>query len=410
MKKRTLKIMAIAMVFALIFAFAAIPASAAYNPVAGTSTTFNKYLILDSTAKVPDVTFTYTITPGTAIPARAANGEDKGTVEILAGLTTETAPVVGNAAFTGNGNEPDIPVTTLIDGVAQEDGKGHVNKTVEIDFSGISFPEPGIYRYVLTENESNYKGITYDITNNNSKTRYLDVYVIDTDGTLSISNYVLRKAATEIEPNNTAGSNAYSGSTEKSVGFVNTFASANLEFGKEVTGNQGSKDKYFEFTLSVTNAQPNTVYHITRNADETITANAATNSSYNGKQNLDSFTTDATGNATVKYYLHDGQYITVKDLPSGAEYTVTEEKEDYIMTAGIAESVAKFGNNIHNGLTAGTITDENVYTGFTNERNGIVPAGVLLTIAPFAIGLLLFGALAVFFIARKKRREGEDEE
>ena len=54
------------------------------------------------------------------------------------------------------------------------------------------------------------------------------------------------------------------------------------------------------------------------------------------------------------------------------------------------------------------MTDANVYTGFTNERNGIVPTGVLLTVAPFAIGLLLFGALAIFFIARKKKKAEEE--
>ena len=406
MKTRFSKLMAIVMVFALIVAFAAIPASA-YTAIQGTSTTFNKYLILDEDAKVPDVTFTYTIAPGDAVAARApgTNGaEDKGTVAILAGIGT---PSVGSAVFKGTGTNPDVPVTTEISGVTLETGKGHVDKTVTIDFSGITFSEPGIYRYVLTEQENAYKGISYDITNNNNKTRFLDVYVNDSDGVLSVGNYVLHKTATEIEPNNTSGSNAYSG-TEKSVGFVNEFESANLEFGKEVIGNQGSKDKYFKFTLAITNAQPNTEYNLVRDADATIAANAATKTDYSGKTNPTSFTTDANGAATVEFYLHDGQYITVKDLPYGSVYSVTEDEEDYFKREGIQENVATHNSAIHTGAISGTMTDANVYTGFTNERNGIVPTGVLLTVAPFAIGLLLFGALAIFFIARKKKRAEEE--
>jgi hypothetical protein len=44
-----------------------------------------------------------------------------------------------------------------------------------------------------------------------------------------------------------------------------------------------------------------------------------------------------------------------------------------------------------------------IKTGYTNDRTGIIPTGVLLTIAPFAIGILLFGALIIFFIAKRRR-------
>ncbi len=50
-------------------------------------------------------------------------------------------------------------------------------------------------------------------------------------------------------------------------------------------------------------------------------------------------------------------------------------------------------------LTADTTVD------FTNSLSMSVPTGVLLTIAPFAVGLFLFGALAVFFVARKRQYE-----
>ena len=41
---------------------------------------------------------------------------------------------------------------------------------------------------------------------------------------------------------------------------------------------------------------------------------------------------------------------------------------------------------------------------FTNTRNGIIPTGIIMTIAPFAIGICVFGAVFIFIICRKKRR------
>ena len=63
MKTRFSKLMAIVMVFALIVAFAAIPASAAttYTPAEGGETTFSKYLIVDSDTNIPNTSFDFSI-------------------------------------------------------------------------------------------------------------------------------------------------------------------------------------------------------------------------------------------------------------------------------------------------------------------------------------------------------------
>ena len=77
MKTRFSKLMAIAMVFALIFAIAAIPASAAttYTPLQVSSSTTNhtttlkKYLVVDEDATIPNKTFNFSVAAGSAIPA-----------------------------------------------------------------------------------------------------------------------------------------------------------------------------------------------------------------------------------------------------------------------------------------------------------------------------------------------------
>lgn len=395
--KRFTKIMALLMVTALIMGIVAISASAAnYTAVAGTSTSFNKYLIVDEDAEVPAVTFRYTIAPGT--PIEPTNR----TLSVFAGVGT---PVVGTAAYAAS----DTKSTTVANGdlVTLDSGENYVKKVVNINFASVSFPEPGIYRYILTEEEiSGVTGIQYDTQKSGAatdKTRILDVYVTNNNGALAVSSYVLHDTAAAV-PDDVV-TNDDEPVADKSDGFVNEYKTSNLEFGKEVTGNQGSKDKYFDFTLTIANALPNTAYTVDiSGAEATSVANAATIAANAGQTNASTITTDANGAATVHYYLKDGQYVKVKGLPQAATYTLTENYEDYTQTAGITTPVSgKEQAYAAPASSATAIGANDVYVGFTNAKKGVIPTGVLLTIAPFAIGILLFGALIIFIIAKRRR-------
>ena len=395
--KRFTKIMAIIMATALLMSIAAISASAAnYTPQAGGTTSFNKYLIVDEDAKVPAITFEYTIAPGTAIEPTAS------TLSVFAGVGT---PVVGTAAYAAN----DTKLTAVPNGdnVTLDSGENYVKKVVNINFASVNFTEPGIYRYILTEKEiSGVTGIQYDTQKSKdatAKTRILDVYVTDNNGALTVSSYVLHDTAAAVSKK--VVENDDEPVADKSDGFVNEYKTSNLEFGKEVTGNQGSKDKYFDFTLTIANALPNTAYTVDiTGAEATSVANAATIAANAGQTNASTITTDENGGATVHYYLKDGQYIKVKGLPQAATYTLTEKYEDYTQTSGITTDVSgKTQVYAAPASTATAIGPNDVYVGFTNTKDGVIPTGVLLTIAPFAIGILLFGALIIFFIAKRRR-------
>lgn len=401
MKKRTFKIMAIAMVFALIFAFAAIPTSAAntYTPVPGTSTQFNKYLVVDQDANIPAISFNFTVAPGTPVAANTTNN----TPAVLAGVG---APTIETVTFT-DGQET-FTDTTNYSGITLNPGQKAAVQTATVNFSNVEFTEPGVYRYVITEQETTgAKAVYYDTqvgTGGTAKTRYLDVYVQNNQNDeLVVSSYVMHET-TDVVANSDSDQKA----DDKSSSFVNEIYTKDLEFGKEVTGNQGSKDKYFLFTLNITNAQAATTYSVVFDGAE-ASPEKTDATKYATMSNPNSFTTDGDGGATVNFYLKDGQYIKIPGLPEGYGYTLTEDAEDYASSATISAANGKSGTAYSDPVTGSDVAAD-IKTGFTNDRTGIIPTGVLLTVAPFAIGLLLFGALAVFFIARKKRREGEDEE
>lgn len=386
--KRFKKIMAILMVTALIMSVAAISASAenTYTPVSGTSTQFNKYLVVDSDTNIPAISFNFTVAPGTAVAATST------TPAVLAGVGT---PSIATVTFT----DGQTTSTTAPSDLTLASGKKFAVQTATVDFSGVSFTEPGVYRYVITEQETTgAKAVTYDTqaATPGSKVRYLDVYVQDVNNALVVSSYVMHETAAVV-----ANADADSKADDKSSSYVNEVSTKDLEFGKEVTGNQGSKDKYFEFELVISNAQANTTYSIDlTSAEASPVATDAT--TYSNMTNPTSFTTNGTGDATITFYLKDGQYVKIPGLPDGYGYTLTEDAEDYASSATISAENGKGGVAYSNPAT-GTNVSADIKTGFTNDRTGIIPTGVLLTIAPFAIGILLFGALIIFIIAKRRR-------
>lgn len=390
--KRFTKIMAILMVTALIMSIAAISGSAAgYTAIPGTTTSFTKDVVVDSDANIPHEIFSFTIESGTAVAA------SNNTVAIQAG-PNPTAVVVNTVEFASTDN-----TTAGTPSDSTDTTKKYAEKTVSVNFAGVTFNEPGIYRYLLKETAGTTSGMTYD-----NRTLSLDVYVIDNNGVLEVNKYVLHEGQGTISSNSTSGSD---GADVKVDGFVNTAASHEIEFGKEVIGNQGSKDKYFAVKIQLTPVNGNIIDDastfpvIMTAAEKQPTPSAATSASYTAalmaeKNNVD-YLTGGQLKGGHTFYLKDGQYIKVQGLPAGVTYSVTETPEDYTQTNGITTQVSG-KTDAYSDPNSGTLTGD-VKTGYTNEKNGVIPTGVLLTIAPFAIGILLFGAVIIFFIARRRR-------
>lgn len=409
--KRFKNIMAILMVTALILSIAAISANAAttYTGVVGSTTTFSKYLIVDEDTNIPNVTFDFSIAAiETGKPATSSTMA----VYAPASAGVTGTPTISDPVFTS-----DTATTPTNDTVLSEDegkltldsGKKYASKTVTVDFSSVTFPEPGIYRYVVTEAAAS-GAYTHDTQNTGgtSLTRYLDVYVTDNNGTLEVSSYVLHKDDSTV----TAGANSGSGDvasdgtavTDKSASYVNEYATKDLAFSKKVDGNQASKDKYFQYTVTVTGLTATDVFTVNLdNADASPAGNSAT--TYTSMSNPASVT-GAELAAGVNFYLQHGQSIKILGLPTTAGYTVTEAEEDYSKTANNDLVAVAAQNEVpaktYNDSNTGTMDDDK-YVGYTNTKDGVIPTGVLVTIAPFAIGILLFGALIIFFIAKRKR-------
>lgn len=413
--KRFKKLMAIIMVTALIMTVAAISASAATNYTDLTvssstpnySTTLKKYLVVDENATIPNKTFNFSVAAGSAIEATST------TVAVIPGpvvtnaQSAVTAPTITQTtAFAPN----DTTFTSVQSGdtsVSLSSGQKYAKQNVVVNLDGVTFDEPGVYRYVLTEETQ-----TSPYSNTSSNPLYLDVYIVNDSGTnLKIEGYVLHSDNNAPASNATAGTAETSGNT-KADGFENEYDTKNITVSKTVRGNQASKDKYFKFTVSISNAIAGDKYVVSYaddsnastadgNADTSITANpnAATTVINENVTQPTELTVGSNGTVSQIFYLQDGQSIVIRGLGKGVTYTVTEAPEDYKPTLNISDTNATISDVVN---ATGNLND-NVTAAYTNTREGVIPTGVLLTIAPFAIGILLFGALIIFIIAKRRR-------
>lgn len=429
MKKNLLPKMGMtALMAATAFAGVGTPVLAAAGTNYGTTiegtktTTFDKFLVMDKQANVPNATFTYAVTAGNAKAYDVAGKK----FQVLAGVDADKITMAGvggtaEAAAAANtivfrqGDGSDTHDTTKDDYVKDlAAGKKYALKTATLDFSKVQFTEPGVYRYIITES-----GTNQGITNDADLTRVLDVYVndasADVDGTftkkLTIAGYVLHSNVDD-EPDVSAGENF--GSTgaytdKKSQGFTNSYDTSDLTLRKQVTGNQASRDKYFEFTLNIDKAQPNTKYDVViDDADATSKTNAATIEANAGKANVTSITTDGAGKATQKFYLQHGQQVTVQGLAKDTTYAVTENTEDYKSTANTKDTpVVDTKADTEAAPVDGTIVSTDLTTGFLNTRDGVIPTGVIMAVAPFAVVTLLGGAGVVTMMMKKNKKEDE---
>lgn len=412
MKKRTIaKTGATMLTMAMLLNGTTVFAAAnTYEGVTGGAVNIEKYLVVKSTAAVPNITFNFTIAgkAGTNASATVADG-----VQVFAGNDANRVtgvPTIGTAVFTNNDAKYDtaqelvstgIQVTTgTKDPVTLAAGQSYAKHDVSVDFTGVTFKEPGIYRYEITETAD----ATGTITNDTDTTRIMDVYVIDDEGVLKVQGYVLHKNDGVVKQDGTSA-------TGKAEGYVNKMDARDVKVEKTVTGNQASHDEYFKITLKIEKALPNTTYTVDlTNADATTTTNGANTTAHTNEATI---TTDADGKATVDYWLQHGQSIIVRSMNIDATYEMNEDKtamnnEGYVATITSTDTADTIANGDYkvSGKIEKTDNDQ-IDISFSNKRSGVIPTGVIMTVAPFAAVTLLGAAGMVTIKMRKKEDDAE---
>ena len=311
---------------------------------------FTKTLNMENAdgASVPNVTFTYDIKAGDGVKATDT------TPEILKGVGT---PSIGTAKYGPTGEDANLV------------------KTVNVDFSDITFEKPGIYRYVITENTTG----NADITNDSNATRYLDVYVVNGENDrYEIADFQLLSEA--VRPN--SGTGVYDGNA-KSDGYTNTYTTYELSLDKVVTGTMGDKGKEFEFTIEFEGP-----------ANATFKYNETpVDLGEDGKASVAGIKLADTTNPAV-----------IKGIPSTVKYTITEKIN---ANEGYTTSYTVNGENETKGTTISVQTMGKINNAVvcTNVKDAVTPTGIVMNIAPYVLMVVVAAVLAIVFLRKRNTFE-----
>lgn len=349
MKKRTVgRVSAMAMASAMIVSVAAVNVGAA--PIIGdgktdiTSVPVGKTVTTDGYSYAPSTTFTFHVETG------AAQDDFEGNVVyagVAGGLTAGTG-----ATFSSDG-------ATLAEAYT---GTGSLN----VDSS--KFAEPGVYHYIVTENQTPaHPGVTY------SQESY-DVYVYvyaDDDGTnLYVGHVVSVKDGDKAD-----------------LEFTNDYETKlhDLTIEKIVTGNQKNYNKEFSFTVKIDGDADGEYFYMTVDGVKYATL---------------------TEGVSKTFTLKHGQIAKIYGLSDGDDYTVTEadyKSSGYKTTITGADTTETASNG--QMLTAkGDVADGDDNVVFENNKNATSPTGIARAYTPYALVMAAASALGVLFF-RKKREE-----
>ena len=437
---------------------AAMPLSAyadtVYTTIEGAKvTSFDKYLVMESDAVVPSAGFSFTISSGeavaaaadgTSLPVFAGVGKPKFVLKDADGAANDNDGTARSAVVNFSAEDTDKPTVTI----AEKD-KGtiktvrfktpsnttdekYAQKKIQVDFSEVKFTEPGIYRYIITEQNEGANQAS-GVSNDTDNTRVLDVVVADSSagGTnkLEITNYLLHDNASDTPKKGTGDASGTATIANKSTGFTNNYETYDLEFSKAVSGNQGSRDKYFKFDISVSDAKGAEITVSGQGTTFLANPQKSTSTSYteadmNEANAVDGdadregqqLKADADGNITASFYIKHGQSVKLLGIPAGAKYTVTEAQEDYTPSISVTESVAStsgYTADVATNADGNGISDEttgiqgNTAAAFTNTREGTIPTGIFsnMGLSIIVIAVAAAGAAVSLIIIKKKKSE-----
>ena len=254
-------------------------------------------------------------------------------------------------------------------------------KSADITVALPAYTVPGTYSYTITENDTNKAGVTY-----NTNTMYVVVTVENkvVDNSIVVGQYVISGIAVH--------SGAADG--EKIDKFNNNYDSGTLGISKTVTGNLGDTNKVWNFTVTLTAPEGDTV-----NAPITIAAGSTYESLKESEAEVPTtgIAANWTGTKELALQLKHGQTITFENLPAGVTYTVVEKEanqDGYTTTETFSDTEKKI---------AGDDTDT---VSYVNDKTSTVDTGINMTTLPYVlIAALAIAGAAIMMIRRRRAIE-----
>lgn len=241
-----------------------------------------------------------------------------------------------------------------------------------------SYTEVGTYHYTLSEVAGSGQGVTYT-----SDTIGVSVLVTYDYEDADKDGYCMT-AEVGITMNN----------GKKNDTFSNNYDVGSLAISKEVTGNMGDRNKYFDVTVAFTAETGKTV------------ESAITVSGGSSNDNPTTVAGNWTGTKTVNIKLKDGDTLTFTDIPAGVTYEVTESdvySKDTNKNGENGYDAPKYTLSDSTKKVASADTDT---VKITNHKNTQIDTGVYMDNLPYIAALAVILCFAAVLLMRRRHTNG----
>lgn len=314
-----------------------------------------KQITKESNIYAPKTTFKFTVDPGTAVPA--SENQEAIYAGPANGVTLDKDVIASVPADSDIGNEKITVGTTKL----------NVNESV---FTKGEDAKPGIFRYVVSEVATDKDGNAYEGVAYTTEQKYFDVYVTSDDvGNLEVSSYLFVDKTDSKSKDGGVFTNDYSSRHD---------TLKDLTVKKEVTGNQGNRNKDFKFTIKVDGAAGEQYY-----------------------------VTFSDGKAPTTLVSGEAKTITLKDNETAKIFGLSETDEYTVTEASYADDGYKTTiDNVETLTTTGTITgnsDKNITV--VNDKTTNSPTGIFLHVAPYIALIGAAIASSLLFFRRKRAKD-----
>lgn len=298
--------------------------------------------------------------------------------EAIGTLSVPTSSPNIDAGDFNQGSKKQLTVT----GDWKNAASGSLSSTLSNTFSNISFSQPGVYKFKLSEKAGSNPQISY-----NEAPKYYSVqvvYKLQNEAPMPSGDVIVNgwwESDTLDGLKTEFGNQTKGNQTVAEFDVTNEAAAAgSLIIENRVSGNMSDVTKHFGFTITLTGAG-------SANYPITYTVNSC------GEHGTPISVTGGSANIKLKH----GESVEIKNIPSTATYQVTETDSQ-----GYTTTIDNAGSQVTGLSASGTMADSGKRVVYTNDATETAPTGIILDMLPFILLFAGAGVLVIFF--RKKTR------
>ena len=271
-----------------------------------------------------------------------------------------------------------------------------------IDFSRVSFPKPGKYRFQVNEAITDNPNVQQQA--GGAGHYYVDVWVKNDAIAPGSGKTTLKIVAYNVYKDNDA--RKYNDGSTGELVFENTYNYYRFYVEKKVEGNVGDKTKMFKIWVNIKGlADGDKVVIRGVNGTPKAASGTGTVTYYQDVTATPLTITASSRAASCTLGLKDTDKVVIEGLRSGSSFRVEESSSDATgYNISYNPSTANSGSSTDSTYTLKIPANNGQVVTITNRRESTIPTGIFINNWPYILAVFIAVVGCIFFVRRRKAR------